>query len=264
MSALLSPPISRFLAGWHDKRVWAQVLVRREGNGFELRHDQDRDTDPTHLRPVALEALRELAARTASDEFRPLKSAPTLRAGWRCRVAGPADLEAALSELYPASLSDDCALAEGRARPTTWTEYAERQLGRARALRGLEGEALARIVTAGCHASVCLKRRLWTGPGLAAEDAGNKSALPCLEPCAVFTYFARACLAASNAPSVAIQFAPDDLATLAAALRHALEHPPAAAREGPLDPRRLLRVLTVHQETWSRATTRTVTPSSDE
>jgi hypothetical protein len=42
-----------------------------------------------------------------------------------------------------------------------------------------------------CCESVCLKRRLWSIAGLAPDASDAKSAIPCLEPCAIMLEFAR-------------------------------------------------------------------------
>jgi hypothetical protein len=46
-------------------------------------------------------------------------------------------------------------------------------------------------IRACCHVDSCLKRRLWSVDGLAPEEAGPKSVIPCLEPCALMLEFAR-------------------------------------------------------------------------
>ena len=272
MSSTLPPPVAHFLAGFspEGERVWGQVRIRRGPDGYELRHVLDRVVADGALRVVSVAELRSLAACTASGAFRPLKSAPTLRSGWRCVARGDEELETALAHLYPGTLADARAWSAGLAAPTNWSEFAAMQVGRARGLARLEPAAFRPAVEAGCSASVCLKRRLWAGPGVEPEPEsgmdGNKSQLPCLEPCALFAAFARACLANADALTVPVQIAPEDLATIAAALRHALEHPPAGLREGsfsePLNPRRLLRVLAVHEAAWHRAEALSSAPAS--
>lgn len=262
------PSVARFLARLGQEAAWGQVQVRREGEHFELRHLRDRAAPTESLRLVPVDALRELASRTSDGAFRPLKSAPSLVSGWRCTLNSPALLGAALSHLYPGSLADAWALETGTARPQTWSAFTGLLLGRARSLARLSGPALVRATTAACAPEVCLKHRLWTAPDLPAEGPGNKSDLPCLEPCALFVAFARTCVTTLDAPTIPLHFAPDDLATLAAALRHALGQPPVGTREGevsdPLNPRRILRVLSAHGDAWRQADTLQSISASDE
>jgi hypothetical protein len=46
-------------------------------------------------------------------------------------------------------------------------------------------------IRACCHVDFCLKRRLWSVDGLEPDAAGQKSIIPCLEPCALMLEFAR-------------------------------------------------------------------------
>ena len=218
--------------------------------GFELRHEVDRDGDAAKLRTLSVGELRALAQSTPDGRYRPLKGAPNLASGWRCRVRDGGELGEAIQHVYPGSLADRWAAADPGFVAVDFGGVAERQLGRAKVLARLTGPALAAAVEAGCGAGACTKRRLWTGAGL-GDDAGvGKSAIPCLEPCPFFLGFARTCAEIEQGPRVSVEMAPDDLATLAAALRHALEHPPRELREGeiaePLHPWRVSRVLARH------------------
>lgn len=258
-SAPVSPPLAHFLAGLGTERVWGQVWIRRldGGAGFELRQADDRAADAAGLRSVAGTELRTLAEITVGGRFRPLKSAPTLVRGWRCAVESEAGLAAALQALQPGALADAWAWETGIAPADRWEDVVGRQAGRGRELASLSGEALAAVVVAGCHPAACLDRRCWTAPGVPAGPTDGKGAIPCLEPCGAFLAFAQACARTEQAATVPVHFAPDDLATLAAALRHVLNRPADGGREedlgAPLDPRRVARLLERHRELWDRA-----------
>jgi len=231
--------------------------VRRRPVGFELRHRRDREADEPALRVVTPEALRDLAQRTVHAHFRPLKSAPTLPAGWRCVVRRPEELARALECVYPGTLGDWHAAAAGHATGADFAGVAARQVGRAKALQQLQGEGLSAVVGAACGVTSCLKRRVWRAEGVPDDEAGGKGVVPCLEPCPVFLRFARACTETESRVTVPGRFAPDDLATLAAALRHALDQQPSDVRPGdvsaPLHPWRVARLLARHGTTWSQA-----------
>jgi hypothetical protein len=257
-----NPPLTRFLVETGAERVWAQVLIRRRNAGFELRHEADREVADSALRTLAVARLRALADFTAQGSFRPLKTAPNLATGWRCEVPTPADLATALHHLYPGSLPDRWALATGAEGPVGLEQAIARNPGRrGDALRSLLGRGLASVIDACCGAASCLKHRYWSAPGVALDTGTGKSMIPCLEPCPVFLSFAEACARIEQAHPVPVEFAPEDLATVVAAIRHLLGQGPGDLREGdvdaPLHPRRLARLLHRHASTWTKATAAT-------
>jgi hypothetical protein len=170
--------------------VFAQVLVRRTGGAFELRHELDREANV--LREVTPEMLRELSQFAGGGQFRPLKSAPTLRRGWRCVVQDSAELETALRHLYPGGVADWFAAQQSSPPITHYREYTARQTGMYRITTMLTDKQVGEVARAGCHRRFCLKQRLWTVEGLRPDSPAEKSALVCLEPCAVLMEFARA------------------------------------------------------------------------
>ena len=244
------PHRDAFLASFPEERVWGQTLFRRRPPGgarYEVCHVVDRSAPVEQLRRIPVKELRAVAQSTPEGRYRPLKGAPNLPSGWWCLLWDDAELAEAVHHLYPGSMADAWEASKPDFVPVDFAMVAERQLGRAKALTRLTGPALAAAVEAGCGVGACLKRRLWTGDGVAADEPGAKSAIPCLEPCPFFLGFARTCAEIEQESTLAVEFAPDDLATLAAALRHALEHPPKGLREGevaaPLHPWRVSRVL---------------------
>jgi len=256
-----------FLAGLGEEREWGQVWVRRMAagaSGFELRHVLDRKADSGGLRRVPVERLREICRLTADGRYRPLTGAPNLRAGWVTVVRDAAELALALHQLYPGSLGDAWAAAQPAFPIPSFERVAEKQLGRSKVLNQLRGGKLAAVIEAACSPRACLKHRRWTAKGVAEDDPGSKGAIPCLEPCPLFLGFARTCAEIEQKATVSVEFAPDDLATLAAALRHALEHPPGGLREGevadPLHPGRVARVLARYTAVGSAVDDRLSTP----
>lgn len=244
------PHRDAFLATFQEERVWGQAWFRRRpvgGAGFEVRHVVDRSAAVEQLRLLPLKELRAVAQSTPEGRYRPLKGALNLPSGWRCVLWDDAELMEAVHHLYPGSMADAWEASKPGFVAVDFAAVAERQMGRAKVLTRLTGRSLQAAVEAGCGVGACLKRRLWTGVGLAVDEAEKKSAIPCLEPCPLFLGFARTCAEIEQESTLAVEFAPDDLATLAAALRHALEHPPKGLREGemasPLHPWRVSRVL---------------------
>src|SRR5215207_4827158 len=100
MSNLPNPALAAFIAEVGAEFVLAEVLLRRTESGHELRNVHDREIESTALQSVAIDDLRALAQTTSQGAFRPLKSAPTLRRGWKTQARGPEELERALNILY--------------------------------------------------------------------------------------------------------------------------------------------------------------------
>ena len=209
-----------------------------------MRHVDDASVTDGQLKLVPLGELRALAQVTAAGAFRPLKSAPNLQTGWRVIAAGAGELETALQVLYPGSLADWFAARGGSPPVTHYREFTERQTGMYRVTTMLDDAAAARVARAGCDRRFCLKQRLWTVGTLGAESVAEKSAIPCLEPCPILLELARKAVRVEQEEKLTVALAPEDGATILAALETALAHPNPAVREGdtasPENPRRLL------------------------
>jgi len=202
-----NPALKHFVAQMGHELTLAQVLIRRSGTGYELRHAEDASAMPESLRLVALAEARALAQFTAANEFRPLKSAPTLQRGWRITAQDDAELETALSRLYPGAVADWHAAQSANPPVTNYRDYAERQSGMYRITALLSDAQAADVIRAVCDAKLCLKRRLWTVTGLAPDAAPGKSLIPCLEPCAVLMESARRALRADQQEKHAMKLA---------------------------------------------------------
>jgi hypothetical protein len=191
MAGFENPALKRFLATIGDRLILAQVILRRNGPGCELRQVADEHSPANSLRLLQPAEARELAQFTAAGELRPLKSAPDLQAGWRIVTANSAELEMALDGLYPGAIADWHAAQTAEPPVTHFREFTGRQSGMYRITAMLTDAQAAHVIRTGCAREFCLKRRLWTVHGLPPDAAGEKSLVPCLEPCAVLMEFAR-------------------------------------------------------------------------
>lgn len=176
-----------------------------------------------------------------------MKAAPNLRKGWRFVAPDEAGLESALDRLYPGAMADWGAAESGHPPVTHYRAFTNRQTGLYRVTQALTEEQAAQVIRAGCHVRFCLKRRWWTVEGLAPDAAGEKSLIPCLEPCAVLLELARQAFRIEQAERVPWNVPGEDLATVRAALVVALAHPDLSIREGdvgaPGHPRRIQLAL---------------------
>ncbi|HTD66494.1 MAG TPA: DR2241 family protein [Candidatus Limnocylindria bacterium] len=224
--------------------IFAQVLLRRIAEGFDLRHVTDREA--ASLRPVTLTELREIAQFADGKQFRPLKSAPTLRRGWHFVARDVAEMDAALSHLYPGAVADWFAAQQPNPPVTHYREFAARQTGMYRVTTLLTDVQVAQVARAGCHARFCLKQRLWTVEGLRPDTTAEKSLIACLEPCAVLMEFARTAVRIEQREKGSTLLAADEVETLGVGLGVA-EAPDKEMREAdfssPENPRRAQLLL---------------------
>ncbi|HXG47426.1 MAG TPA: hypothetical protein VNO52_07375, partial [Methylomirabilota bacterium] len=128
---------------------------------------------------------------------------------------------------------------------THYREFTSRQTGMYRVTQMLTDDQAARVIRVGCRARFCLKRRLWTVPGLEPDLPEDKSIVPCLEPCAVLLEFARKAARIEQAQTVPLPV--EDVATVVAALGMELERTRDDGREAdfsdPLNRRRVQLLL---------------------
>jgi hypothetical protein len=186
-----NPALTAFVAGLEAESIFGQVWIRRRERGFELRHVMDKETDSASLRLLGENDIRPLAQFTNGGAFRPLRSAPTLQHGWRAMPRDEQALGMILNQLYPGAVADWFA-ALGPVPPvTSFREFTGRQTGMYRITTRLDDPTAGAVIRACCHKDFCLKRRLWTVDGLASDPPAAKSAIPCLEPCAILLEFAR-------------------------------------------------------------------------
>ncbi|WP_433630824.1 DR2241 family protein [Halomicrococcus sp. NG-SE-24] len=178
-------------------RTWGQLAVTvRRADGerrYELRHVDDRESERTDLdeRTDPREA-RELAKYDAEGEYRPLKTAPTLRTGWVLVDLSGDDYVRAVDWFYPATVANWHREREGDLDVTHWRETADRQTGIYADVDDLSGDALDRAARACCADSQCLKRREWDEASDADVDAPRGDGeFPCREACSLFVAAAR-------------------------------------------------------------------------
>src|SRR5438128_2694648 len=234
MPALKNPAMKRFLSQPGDPLLWAQVLITRRHPGFELRHVLDRLRSREELKALAPGAARQIAQFTAAGAFRPLKSAPNLQSGWCMEVRDDSELEAVLNQLYPGSVADWFAAQSSSPPVTHYREFTGRQTGMYRITTKLNDAQVAQVIGACCHESLCLKRRLWSVQGFQPDPPERKSAIPCLEPCALLLELARNAVRLDQEEKAELLLGPGEAATLVAGLELALARVEANVREGDL------------------------------
>jgi hypothetical protein len=243
-----TPAIKAFVARLGQELAFAQVLIRRNSAGFELRHVRDSKTPVDKLRAVSCADARTLAQFTTDGVFRPLKSAPNLQSGWRIVVPDAAGLEVALNHLYPGALADWLATASGTPPVTHYREFTQRQSGMYRITTFLDDAQAGAMIRACCHESFCLKRRWWSVNGLEPDPADKKSMIPCLEPCALLLEFARTATRIEQEEKRPITATPAELGGMIPALESALSQPVPGLREADFSTDQNPRRIRLHLE----------------
>jgi sirohydrochlorin cobaltochelatase len=141
-----------------------EILVEpANGAGCELRHRSDAGRPAGELMSYAKpEAASEIALYTDADVYRPLKTAPNLRRGWRLGLQTAGALRLALDLFYPGRLGAFLAFGQGRLRVTNLRATLGRQSGMYRVTQKLTDEQAAALVGGLCRSDGgCLRTILW-------------------------------------------------------------------------------------------------------
>jgi sirohydrochlorin cobaltochelatase len=156
-------PIERALAAaLADTCRFGQVLVQKGGKGgFVLCHRDDKGLDglKTLQRP---DDVLDIAKFDDAGNYRPLKTAPNLRHGWRLVVVDLAELRRALDYFYPGRLPVFGAWKQGHLETTPLRATLERQSGMYRIAANISDDQIDDLVGNFCRSDGgCLRTILW-------------------------------------------------------------------------------------------------------
>ena len=160
--------ITRALAAWlaaGENRIGELVILGQ----FELRHYDDANAAPEGLvLHTAPEDARAIALYDAGGNYRPLKTAPTLRRGWRMPLSHIGQLHEALDGFYPAMLAARLAFQQGRLAVTPLRDTLKRQSGMYAVTRKITNPQANALIGSFCRSDGgCLKTILWSiAPGV--------------------------------------------------------------------------------------------------
>jgi sirohydrochlorin cobaltochelatase len=203
----------RALGDWLAKglRCIGQIAIQGGDDGtFVLMHRDDEARDGLAIQHGA-EAAVELTRFDDAGAYRPLKTAPTLRHGWKLSVSDIADLRRALDYFYPGRLAAFLAFRNGDLITTPFRETLERQSGMYRIAAQIDEEQADELIGHFCRSDGgCLRTILWkrdrsgTAPSTKLppekfdprhdQTGGAKSVVPllCQEACNLLVAEARA------------------------------------------------------------------------
>jgi sirohydrochlorin cobaltochelatase len=143
-------------------RCIGQIAIEPEEDGsFALRHREDRGRVDLVL-ARGPDSAAELARFDDAGNYRPLKTAPTLRHGWELKVGTLADLRLALDLFYPGRLAAFLAFERNELVATPLRDTLERQTGMYRIAAQIGEEQADELVGEFCRSDGgCLRTILW-------------------------------------------------------------------------------------------------------
>jgi sirohydrochlorin cobaltochelatase len=137
-----------------------QIEIRRTDDKFVLSHRDDIGSDA--LRNYPSDDAREIARFDDAGSYRPLKTAPNLRRGWRIVVRDLKQVERVVNAIYPARLAVLRAWESGQLETTSWRKTLERQSGIYRVAAKISAAQSEQLIGTFCRSDGgCLRTILW-------------------------------------------------------------------------------------------------------
>ncbi len=156
--------IEQALESWcaSERRYIGQILIKKSAGGsFILCHRDDVGRDNLKSSRLAEDAV-EIAKFDDTGKYRPLKTAPSLRHGWRLELATLRELRHALDLLYPGRLAIFLAYEKRELAITPLRETLNRQTGMYRVAAKISDDELDEVVGDFCRSDGgCLRTILW-------------------------------------------------------------------------------------------------------
>jgi sirohydrochlorin cobaltochelatase len=140
---------------------FGQILIRKTKDGLVVSHREDEARNDLQTCRKA-EEVAEIAKYDDAGNYRPLKTAPNLRHGWRLTLKTLKELRRALDYFYPGRLAVFAAWKTGRLRTTSLRETLERQSGMYRVAAKISDKQINHLVGDFCRSDGgCLRTILW-------------------------------------------------------------------------------------------------------
>jgi sirohydrochlorin cobaltochelatase len=141
---------------------FGQVLVQKiNGSFFILLHRDDESLGQLQTYRDAEDAVG-IAKYDDAGNYRPLKTAPNLRHGWRLELANFEELRRALDYFYPGRLAVFAAWKSGDLKTTSLRETLDRQSGMYRVAAKISDAQINDLVSDFCRSDRgCLRTILW-------------------------------------------------------------------------------------------------------
>jgi sirohydrochlorin cobaltochelatase len=138
-----------------------QIVVQKSDGYFVLYHRDDETLDHLQVFRSAEDAI-EIAKYDDAGNYRPLKTAPNLRHGWRLELDTLEQLKRALDYFYPGRLAVFAAWKSDKLRTTSLRETLDRQSGMYRVAAKISDSQIDDLVADFCRSNGgCLRTILW-------------------------------------------------------------------------------------------------------
>lgn len=148
------------LPAGEDRRFGEIFVEHLPDASFRARHRDDRETLEGLEELDSVRALREMAKWDADGEYRPLKTAPTLKSGWITTCDDPIEFLKRLDAIYPAVFATWVAYERGDHHPTPLRDTLDRQTGMYRFAGSITDQMANQIMRETC-ARGCLRTIAW-------------------------------------------------------------------------------------------------------
>jgi len=160
-----------------DRTGFGELLIQSTNSGgFALCHRDDEQSQDLKVFRKAENAI-EIARYDDAGKYRPLKTAPNLKHGWRLEVVDLPELRRALDYFYPGRLAILASRAENQLSTTPLRETLDRQSGMYRIAAKISDEQINEVVGEFCKSDGgCLRTILWK------RDATNSAPSTKLAP----------------------------------------------------------------------------------
>jgi sirohydrochlorin cobaltochelatase len=145
---------------------FGEILIQKTSTGgFVLSHRDEESLDQLQTFRDQEDAI-EIAKYDDAGRYRPLKTAPNMRHGWRLDLATMEELRRALDYFYPGRLAVFAAWKSGPLKTTTLRETLDRQSGMYRVAAKISDAQIDDLVADFCRSdSGCLRTILWKRDG---------------------------------------------------------------------------------------------------
>jgi sirohydrochlorin cobaltochelatase len=141
---------------------FGQILVQKgDDSAFVLFHRNEASLNQLETYRDAEDAV-EIAKYDDAGNYRPLKTAPNLRHGWRLELATVEELRRALDYFYPSRLAVFAAWKSGCLKTTALRDTLDRQSGMYRVAAKISDPQINDLVADFCRSDGgCLRTILW-------------------------------------------------------------------------------------------------------
>lgn len=156
----LADRLEELLPVGEQRKFGELTLEKTAGGEFRACHASDRETLDGLEEIDSAAALRELAKFDASEEYRPLKTAPTLRSGWITRCDDAREFLKRLDAIYPGVFATWIAYDDGDHDPVPLRTTLDRQTGMYRFSGSITDQMANEIMRETC-AKGCIRKIAW-------------------------------------------------------------------------------------------------------